>query len=180
MKVYDVGAVEGVPFIAMEFVDGQPVDAVLTARRQLPFVEASQIVLDAARGLAAAHEVGILHRDVKPGNLLLTREGRTKVTDFGLAKGATVAGSNSLTQIGTTLGTPSYMPPEQAEAIDVLDGRADIYALGVTFYELLTGCLPFPGRSMLEIFQLKQDGRFVPPTQIVPGIPQPVEQVCPR
>jgi serine/threonine protein kinase len=177
VRVYDVGVVEREPFIAMEYVAGESADD-LIGRGPVPFEQAARIVIDAAKGLQAAHEVGVLHRDVKPGNVLITKDGRAKVTDFGLATPRTRVGAVQLTEYGTTVGTPAYMAPEQAEGIDVLDARADVYALGVTFYELLTATLPFPGRSMVDIYRLKQEARFTPPSQVVPSIPEPIEQVC--
>ncbi|MEZ0231126.1 MAG: serine/threonine-protein kinase, partial [Planctomycetota bacterium] len=129
VKVYDVGSADGTPFIAMEFVNGCALDRWLVSKGRLAPEEAGRIVLDCARGLAAAHAAGVLHRDVKPANVLLTREGRAKVTDFGLAKLArpprpiTPGAPAQLTLPGMTVGTSLYMSPEQAESPETIDAR---------------------------------------------------------
>ena len=177
VKVYDWGTAGSSHYIVMEYVSGKAVNELLVERGRIPVEEASKIVLDAARGLRAAHELGILHRDVKPGNLMMTAEGRVKVADFGLAKGVRSEGSATLTADGSTLGSPAYMAPEQAEGSPTLDARADVYALGVTFYELLVGVRPFAGRSLFEIQKQKEAGTFAPLWKVVPTIFPEVEKL---
>jgi serine/threonine-protein kinase len=178
VKVFEVGTEDGAPFLAMEYVDGASLDARIVAGAPLPFEEATRIAIEAARGLLAAHEAGILHRDVKPGNLLLTREGRVKVSDFGLAKAEGSRGTgSSLTQVGMVVGTPDYMAPEQAEG-EALDGRADVYALGSTYYQLLTGRLPFVGRSVLDVLAQKLASPPTSPREVVPGVPEAIDRAC--
>src|SRR5262249_4606607 len=132
VKVFEAGRIEGLPFISMEYVDGAPASDIMRGGLIAPKVAAA-ITLAAARGLAAAHDHGIVHRDVKPGNILVCRDGRVKVSDFGLAKfreTETTPAAADVTQPGMIVGTPAYMAPEQADAKDV-DGRADVYALGI-------------------------------------------------
>ncbi len=136
----DVGNGETRPFIAMEYIDGDT----LTDRIEkgpLPIKDAISIATQIAEGLRAAHDKNIVHRDVKSGNIMMTKDGVVKVLDFGLAK---TASSTKLTQMGSTLGTVSYMSPEQAKGEEV-DRRSDIWSLGVILYEMITGRLPFPG-----------------------------------
>ncbi|HEX6942377.1 MAG TPA: protein kinase, partial [Gemmatimonadaceae bacterium] len=136
--VYDVGESESHSFIAMEFVEGESIKELLRAER-LTIEQVEALGLQVAEGLQAAHSKGIVHRDIKPENLLLTTEGHVKIMDFGIAKRGTDAG---LTQTGTTLGTLSYMSPEQLLA-DIVDHRSDLWSLGVVLYEMLARELPF-------------------------------------
>ncbi len=183
VKVYDVGSVDGTPFIAMEFVDGCALDRWLTSQKRLSPAEAGRIILDAAKGLAAAHAAEILHRDVKPANILLTRDGRAKVTDFGLAKlarppkASTPGAPQQLTLPGTTVGTTLYMSPEQAESPETIDARSDIYALGVAFYELLVGDVPFKGDNAMAIFAEKFAFEISPPG-VYNAIPPDMDVLC--
>jgi serine/threonine protein kinase len=140
VRVYDVGEAEGRPFIAMEHVDGESLAELISRRGRLPAGEAAALGAQAARALAAAHDAGLVHRDVKPHNLLLDREGTLKLGDFGIAFG--VEGTK-LTVAGTVLGTAAYLAPEQARG-ERVTAAADVYALGVVLVELLTGQ---PGRS---------------------------------
>ena len=152
VTIYDFGRVDGLFYFLMEFVDGVNLRQLLHAGRVSPR-EALAIVPQICDALQFAHDQGIVHRDIKPENILLDRRGRVKVADFGLAKlvgagtepaagGGTAAGSPVLTESGKVMGTPNYMAPEQVEHPDEVDNRADIYALGVVFYQMLTGELP--------------------------------------
>ncbi len=139
--VYDIGETgDGQMFIAMPHYDGETLEERI-AQGPLEIAEVIDIVTQLASGLAKAHEQGIVHRDIKPGNIFITKDGHVKILDFGLAK---LANETRLTKSGTTLGTIAYMSPEQASGGDV-DARSDIFSLGVVFYELLTGALPFKG-----------------------------------
>jgi serine/threonine protein kinase len=129
---------EGELYIVMAFYEGETIATRLARRGTLPVGQAIELALQAAEGLARAHDRGIVHRDVKPANLMVTPDERVKVLDFGLAKVEDVR----LTDAGTTLGTPAYMSPEQARGA-ALDHRTDVYSLGVVLYEMLTGRLPF-------------------------------------
>jgi predicted Ser/Thr protein kinase len=142
VAVHDFGQADGVPFFIMEFVDGLNLRQLQQAGRLAPR-EALQIIPQICDALQFAHDEGVVHRDIKPENLLLDRKGRVKIADFGLAKILGVTGEQlHLTREGQTMGTPHYMAPEQVEHPREVDHRADIYSLGVVFYELLTGELP--------------------------------------
>jgi serine/threonine-protein kinase len=189
VKVHETGTDAGRPFIAMEYVDGLSAAALLKKRGVLDPAEATQIVLAAARGLKAAHAVGLLHRDVKPENILIARDGGIKLADFGLAKEQErpappsdldpESTSKALTLPGGIVGTPPYMAPEQAEG-KTLGPVADIYALGVTYYELLTGARAFQGKNFLEVVSRVIDGDCVPLLKRVPTLPPAVVEACER
>jgi serine/threonine protein kinase len=141
VQVYDFGVDgEGNPYFVMELIDGTPLDALVRARGPLPAIEVARLGKQAAAGLAAAHRAGIVHRDVKPSNLIVDANGHLKLVDFGIARIAD-AGAQ-LTNAAALMGTPSYMAPEQASGKKV-DGRADVYALGMTLFELLAGAPAF-------------------------------------
>ncbi len=136
--LYEIDEADGHTFLALEYIDGEGLDEI-AGRGPLPAAQAADYAAQAARGLAAAHAKGIVHRDIKGGNIMVTAAGLVKVMDFGLAR---LTSDARLTQDGTVLGTPAYMAPEQLEGLDV-DARADVWALGVVFYEMLAGRLPF-------------------------------------
>jgi WD40 repeat protein len=147
VPIFQVGEHGGVPFIAMPFLKGQPLDGRLQDGQALPVEETLRIGREAAEGLAAAHACGLIHRDIKPGNLWLEGDrGRVKILDFGLAR--TSGGSSQLTQQGAIIGTPAYMAPEQATGGE-LDGRADLFSLGCVLYRLATGRLAFSGNDIV-------------------------------
>ncbi len=157
VSVLSAGDVDGMPYFIMPFVDGESLRQRLVRRGPLPVGELVPILRDVARALAFAHERGIVHRDVKPDNVLLAH-GSAVLTDFGVAKALSDARSTTapsatgaLTRVGTSLGTPDYMAPEQAAGGDGVDHRADIYAFGVMAYELLAGSVPFAGRSLPQL-----------------------------
>jgi serine/threonine-protein kinase len=142
------GDVNGLPYFTMPYVDGESLRSRLTSGRPLPLWECVSILRDVTRALGYAHDHGIIHRDIKPENVLLSH-GAAVVTDFGIAKAIdaarTEAGSPTLTQLGTSVGTPTYMSPEQAAGDPNIDKRADIYSVGVLAYEMLEGHPPFTG-----------------------------------
>jgi serine/threonine-protein kinase len=142
VRVFDVGEADGRPYIAMEFVDGETVADLIARRGHVTPAEAAALGVQAAHALAAAHAAGLVHRDVKPHNLLLGRDGVLKLGDFGIALG--LAGTR-LTMTGTVLGTAAYLAPEQARAEREVTSAADVYALGLVLVELLTGT---PNRSV--------------------------------
>ncbi len=168
------GEVSGAPYFTMPFVEGESLRARLARVGELPVREAVRILREVASALSYAHKHGVVHRDMKPDNVMLTDE-FALVTDFGVAKAVTEStkepGSSTLTGIGVTLGTPAYMAPEQA-TMDSVDHRADIYAFGVMAYEMLTGSLPFAGRSTQAMLAAQA---IQTPEQIErrrPGIPR--------
>jgi serine/threonine-protein kinase len=142
----DVGQADGYWYFAMEFVEGESLGRILKRKGRLPEAQAVDIVLQAAEGLAHAHAHSLIHRDVKPENILIDRQGTAKVCDLGLARN-TAADNPSLTQDGTTVGTPSYLSPEQARGQKDIDARADVYSLGATLFHLVAGRPPFTGET---------------------------------
>ncbi len=149
VTVYEVGREQDTSFIAMEYVDGEPLNQVAGRGAGVDTAARLDIVRQVAQALQHAHERGVLHRDIKPGNILVTRDRRVKVADFGIGK-LLSSGTGDLTRTGQMLGSPAYMSPEQIRG-EKLDGRADLFSLGVVFYELLTGSRPFPGDSITTL-----------------------------
>jgi len=148
VTIYETGDDEGLTYIAMEYVDGESLTQWLARRGDAPYAERIEIVRQVAQALEHAHARGVLHRDIKPGNILLTREGRVKVADFGIGK--LLSGTGELTRTGQMIGSPAYMSPEQIRG-EKLDPRSDLFSLGVVLYELLTGKRPFPGDSITTL-----------------------------
>ncbi len=145
VTVFDSGDAGGILWYTMPYVEGETLRARLERERQLPLDVALRITVEAARALEFAHQHGVLHRDVKPENLLLTTDGSTMVADFGIARPWSETSGGALTQSGVVVGTPAYMSPEQAAGARVLDARTDVYALGCVLYEMLAGEMPHSG-----------------------------------
>ncbi len=163
-------------YCALEFVDGPNLSQRCAGAPQ-PHRFAAGIAETLARALAHAHRSGIIHRDIKPANILLTADGVPKITDFGLAK--RIEGGAGLTHTGQVLGTPSYMAPEQVEGKpDAIGPPADIYAIGATLYEMLTGRAPFEGESALGVLRKVLFEPVVAPSTLQPGIPRDLETIC--
>ncbi|WP_175517140.1 serine/threonine protein kinase [Planctomicrobium piriforme] len=176
VPVFEVGRQDGQQFLAMAFVDGQSLwDRVKEA--PLEADEAARIMQQVAAAVQSAHDRGIVHRDLKPQNILLTKDGRPRVTDFGLAK---LQESNShLTETGQTLGTPGFMPPEQAKGVtEQIGPLSDVYSLGATLYCLLTGRPPFQAANKLDTLLQVVEQSPVPPRQFNPRIPVDLETIC--
>ena len=143
IPIYRVGKSGRVIYFVMKFLRGKPLSTILAARGSLPPLEIKKILAEVARALAYAHKKEIVHRDIKPDNIMFDEHGHAVVTDFGIAKAAS---GGKLTGTGMSIGTPHYMSPEQAKA-QPLDGRSDIYSLGVVAYQCLTGTVPFDGEA---------------------------------
>ena len=152
VTIHDFAVHQGNPFLAMEFVEGDSLAAVLRQNGPLPASRAVVIMLQVLAALGAAHALGVVHRDVKPANILLLADDRVKVTDFGVAR----LENASATQSGVMIGTPSYMSPEQYRG-EAVDGRSDLFSAGAVLFELLTGERPFPGRNVTQIAPLLLD-----------------------
>ena len=177
VSVYDAGEeADGRPYIVMEHVDGETLADLLRERGQLPADEAVGLALQACRGLEHAHAAGLVHRDVKPQNLLLRTDGTLKIADFGIARAAE---STGLTQAGTILGTAAYLSPEHALGEEVTSA-ADIYSLGAVLYELLTGRPPYEFDSLAELAAKQAAGPIAPVSEIAPGVPRQVEDAVMR
>ena len=177
VQVYEVGEVGGRHFYSMAFVDGQSLYDEVTENGPLDSRRAVSLMKAAAEAVQCAHDTGIVHRDIKPHNVLVDRSGQPKVTDFGLAK--LVQGGSELTAAGQIMGTPSYMPPEQATGkLEEIGPVSDVYALGATLYFLLTGRPPFQAASAVETIRQVVDREPVPPRRLNPDIPRDVETIC--
>jgi serine/threonine protein kinase len=167
VQIYFIGEDNGHPYFVMEYVSGRSLDQLLQAEGRIDNPRASQIILQAAHGLAAAHDKGIIHRDIKPANLILDDRGLLKIADFGLALPADA--HTQLTATGMFVGTPGYLAPEQVSG-EKADHRTDIYALGVTFYLLLTGTPPFRGDSPLALVRQILDTEPADVTSLNPNV----------
>ena len=177
LPVYFVGKVEDSYFIEMQYVDGGTLQGMLKQQGRLDVREAARIVRDVAAGLSAAHEKGIVHRDIKPGNVMLTSKAHVFIMDFGLAKLTEAA--VTLTKQGMVLGTPLYMSPEQATGRP-LDHRTDIYSLGVMFFHMVTGAPPYMSSTAVEIVSQHIKSPVPDPTQLAPDVPPHLAAIIQR
>jgi len=173
--IFDRSEWEGTPYIAMELVDGQTLKELVAERGPLPPNIAVGLTEQILGALGYAHRRGIVHRDVKPQNVILDPEGQAKVADFGIAR----AGNSQMTQAGAIVGTVQYLSPEQANG-DPVDARSDLYSAGLVLYELLTGHPPFDGEAPISIALKHINEHPVPPGQMRPGIPPALEAVVMR
>ena len=175
VPVYQVGEDRGVPYLAMPFLRGESLEVRLHRESRLEVREALRIAAQTAEGLEAIHDLGLIHRDIKPGNLFLEGDGaRVKILDFGLARAAGV--DVQLTHEGTIVGSPAFMAPEQASR-QPLDGRADLFSLGCVLYLMLTGTLPFPGEDVLTTLLAVTTHEPTPPRELVPTLSPNVEML---
>ncbi len=167
VRIFDLGVADGLRFITMEFIDGRDLASLLEERKLTP-EETVKILRQVCAALEGAHAEGVVHRDLKPQNIMIESGGRVVVMDFGLARSLEGSG---LTQVGAVMGTPAYMSPEQAKGLPV-DERSDIFALGIIGYEMLSGDLPFKADSALASLLLRTQSPAPPLTQFDPTIPQ--------
>jgi serine/threonine-protein kinase len=169
VQVYDVGKFDSTLYIAQEYVPGSNLNSFIQRRGALPLDEAVSILWQATSALQKAASIGLVHRDIKPDNLLLTPDGEVKVADFGLAR---ARGKNqNLTAVGVALGTPLYMSPEQVQGLSV-DSRSDLYSLGATAYHMLSGRPPFSGETALALAMQHIQAEAVPLDQLRPDLPE--------
>ena len=180
-QIYDLGTTNGSPYIVMEKLVGETLSARIAREKKLPIGEACAMIAGVADGLGAAHEHNIVHRDVKPDNVFLAKVGGdvvVKLVDFGIAKNIRPSGTmDTLTQVGTVVGTPDYMAPEQAAGKRDLDARVDIYACGVMLYEMLTGVRPFVAKNTHTLLDLILKSAPAPPRAHREEIPTELERV---
>lgn len=167
VTIFDVGRSGDIAYIAMEFLQGRELRDILNDEQKLPVSQVVDIVAQVAQGLAYAHEHGIIHRDVKPSNIMVGRDGHVKITDFGIARMASAA---VRTQTGMVLGSPKYMSPEQVMG-KLADQRSDIFSLGVMLYEMLTGQAPFVGENVNAIMYQTLNSIPAPPSSMNPQVP---------
>jgi len=174
VPIYEIGQVKSMHFYAMQLIEGEALDKVLKKRGALPGEEAARLILSAARALHFAHQRGIIHRDVKPANMILSKEGRLVLTDFGLARPERGA---SITDSGAMVGTPLYMSPEQVRAEKDIGRGTDVYSLGATLFELLCGRPPFLSNSTQEILQKILETEAPPLRSIRKDVPAELEVI---
>jgi serine/threonine protein kinase len=189
VRTLEIGESDGLHYIIMEYLDGETLEDVLKRRGRMPPDEAARVAYLALLGLQHLHEKGMIHRDVKPGNLMLvggtpatTRKAAVKVMDIGLGKalfeeGEAAGGRLELTNEGSLLGTPDYMAPEQARNVQFADIRADVYALGCTFYHALTGDVPFREASIVRLLMRHATEAPRPLHALLPSVPDGLQQV---
>jgi eukaryotic-like serine/threonine-protein kinase len=173
IRIFDLGQAGGVKFITMEYVEGQDLRSVLKEKGKLSPEEAGRIILQICRALEAAHGEGVVHRDLKPQNIMMDPTGRAYVMDFGIARSASLPG---MTQTGALIGTPEYMSPEQAKG-EKLDERSDLFSLGVILYELLTGQSPYYSETPLATLWKRIQEKAKPLSEVDPSLPKQVSDI---
>src|SRR6266478_793881 len=173
IRIFDLGQADGFKFITMEYLEGQDLRGVLREKGKLPPEEAAKIILQICRALEAAHGEGVIHRDLKPQNIMLDANGRAYVMDFGIARSAYLPG---MTQTGALVGTPEYMSPEQAKG-EKLSERSDLFSLGTILYELLIGQSPYYSDTPLATLWKRIQEKAKPPTEIDPTVPKPLSDI---
>jgi tetratricopeptide (TPR) repeat protein/predicted Ser/Thr protein kinase len=176
IRIFDLGEADGIRFITMEYVEGTSLYQMLRERGKLPVIEAVEIIIQVLTGLRAAHREGVIHRDLKPGNIMQDKQGRILVMDFGLARSLE---SDGMTKTGALLGTMEYMSPEQAIGSE-LTVRSDLFTVGLILYELLTGKMPFKADTALASLLRRMQERAVPISELDKTIPQPVVNIVSR
>jgi len=177
VSVYDSGTDGDTPYIVMEFIEGRTLADYLASGKTIPPMKAAEITKDIAEALAVAHAQGVIHRDIKPANIMVTRDGKVLVMDFGIAR--LISGPETAPQTSAVLGTASYLSPEQAQGQPV-DARTDIYALGVVLYEMLTGRPPFTGDSPMAIAYKQVNATPEAPSSANPDVPAELDAVVMR
>ena len=173
IRIFDLGIADGVKFITMDFVEGRDLSKILSDNGKFRITEGCEIVRQICSGLEAAHNEGVVHRDLKPQNIMLDAQGRVFLMDFGLARSMELVG---MTRTGALIGTPTYMSPEQARG-EKADVRTDIFAFGVIFYELLTGKRPYKDEPMMATLVRRTKELATPPSQVDASIPQSISDI---
>ena len=176
VAIYDWGQQHGTYYIVMEYVEGRPLSEIIRSEGPLHPDRAAEITADVAAALAFAHRNGVVHRDVKPGNILITGAGQVKVADFGIAQATNSDATLNLTQAGAVMGTATYFSPEQAQGLPV-DPRSDLYSLGCVLYEMLAARPPFSGDSPVAIAYKHVQEQPYPPSTVNPSVPAALEAI---
>ena len=176
VHLFDYFTEAGYRYMVEELVDGLALDNLIKKQTSLPCPIAMLFMQDACFALKYAHSKDIVHRDIKPGNILISKRGEIKLADFGIASDSEEK-ENNLTQTGVALGTPAYMPPEQFEDSANVDNRADIYALGIMLYEMVTGTKPYPGTFSIETLNTIKKGKYISPRKIDKTIPTKIAKL---
>jgi eukaryotic-like serine/threonine-protein kinase len=176
IRIYDLGEADGIKFISMDFIEGQDLSSLLRLKGKFAPEEAGRVIEQVCQALDAAHSERVIHRDLKPQNIMVDPQNKVTVMDFGIARSIEAAG---VTRPGALIGTPKYMSPEQASG-EKLDARSDLFSLGIVLYELLTGGSPFKSATMTSSFFERLTERVRPPIELVPGIPKPLSDIAVR
>src|SRR5207253_10924959 len=175
VSIYDRGEAEGTYYIAMEYLEGRTLKELIVTKGPTPIPVAIDYTRQMLGALGFAHKNGIVHRDIKPHNVVVAPDGRLKVTDFGIAR----SGASQMTEAGSIIGTAQYLSPEQARGAPV-DQRSDIYSIGIVLYEMLTGSVPFTGDTPLEIAMKHLSEVPVPPSELRDDVPDDLDLVVLR
>jgi len=181
LRTHDFGETAGTPYISMEYLEGVTLKDLLRSKGALPLGVGLRIAKQVCQGLEAAHQQGVVHRDIKPQNILILPEtGDLKIMDFGIARVSEMqAGASGLTTAGTVMGTPDYIPPEQAQG-NPADFRSDIYSLGVVLFEIFTGAMPFSGDTVMAVVLGHIQKPPPPPRSLNPKLPPELEAIILR
>jgi serine/threonine-protein kinase len=179
VSVYDWGQEQGTYFIVMEYIEGRSLADIIRNEGPLHPQRAAEVGSDIAAALGFAHRNGVVHRDIKPGNVLISPSGQVKVADFGIARALNASAEDNLTQAGSVMGTATYFAPEQAQGLP-LDPRSDLYSLGVVLYEMVTGRAPFTGESPVAIAYKHVQEQPAPPRHANTDVPVPLEAIIMR
>src|SRR5216117_2869464 len=176
VSIYDRGEAEGTYYISMEYLDGRTLKELILSRGPTPIPVAIDYTRQILAALSFAHRNGIVHRDIKPHNVVVGPDGRLKVTDFGIARSG---GTSQMTEAGSIIGTAQYLSPEQARGAPV-DQRSDIYSVGIVLYEMLTGSVPFTGDTPLEIAMKHLSATPMPPSEKREEVPHELDSIVLR
>ena len=174
IRIFDLGEADGMKFITMDFIEGRDLKSIIREKGKFAPKEAKQIIVQVCNALEVAHAEGVIHRDLKPQNIMVDEQGKVSVMDFGIARSMEIGGG--MTQTGALIGTPEYMSPEQAKG-EHLDARSDLFSLGIIFYELLTGNSPYKADTAMATLWKRTHEAVRPPIELEPGIPQAVSDM---
>jgi len=169
IRIFDLGEADGVKFITMDYIEGRDLKSLIREKGKFAPKEAKQIIVQVCNALEVAHAEGVIHRDLKPQNIMVDEQGKVSVMDFGIARSMEIGGG--MTQTGALVGTPEYMSPEQAKG-ERLDARSDLFSLGIIFYELLTGYSPYKADTAMATLWKRTHESARPPIELEPGIPR--------